>query len=315
MRIYARTEVCGFRYSAAQWGELSNFFPLAVPIAAGPWRFATSEAVYQAAKFAAHPDVQQRIAEAPTPKAAAAIGRTPGLGIDPGWNAQRVDVMRWVLRMRGDAADVQTVLALTGSQRVSKRLAQRGRPLALEGQQATENRDERLRRIGSLCIGDRQTRPMQPAHARHLVPGVAHLARIRRLLRLEHGVDALGRNDRLPFVAEYERRVLAIEHDDVDLLAERAQAVHDVRRRGPIALRQVFLEQFQPHPLARIALHDGMTEALADPPQALLDVVVQLREQPCQRPLAHDPPSRNGAVAAIARAVCSALSGSTAVAG
>ena len=116
MRIYARNEVCGFRYSRAEWGALSNFFPLAVPIAAGPWRFATSEALYQAAKFAARPDVQRRIAEAPTPKAAAAIGRTPGLGLNPGWNAQRVDVMRWVLRMKREAnrVAIDAVLAATG---------------------------------------------------------------------------------------------------------------------------------------------------------------------------------------------------------
>ena len=116
MRIYARNEVCGFRYSAAEWGELSNFFPLAVPIAAGPWLFATSEALYQAAKFAARPDVQRRIAEAPTPKAAAAIGRTPGLGIDPAWNAQRVNVMRWALRMKREAnrVAIDAVLAATG---------------------------------------------------------------------------------------------------------------------------------------------------------------------------------------------------------
>ena len=116
MRIYARTEVCGFRYSAAQWGELSNFFPLAVPIAAGPWRFATSEALYQAAKFAAHPDVQRRIAEAPTPRAAAAIGRTPGLGFYAGWNAQRVDVMRWVLRKKREANRfaIDAVLLVSG---------------------------------------------------------------------------------------------------------------------------------------------------------------------------------------------------------
>ena len=116
MRIYARDEVCGFRFARAEWGELSNFFPLAVPITAGPWMFSTSEAVYQAAKFATRPDVQRRIVDAPTPKAAAAIGRTPGLGIDPGWNAQRVDVMRWVLRMKREAnrVAIDAVLAATG---------------------------------------------------------------------------------------------------------------------------------------------------------------------------------------------------------
>ena len=46
MRIYARDQVCGFRFTRQAWGELSNFQPLAVPIAAGPWTFATSEHAY-----------------------------------------------------------------------------------------------------------------------------------------------------------------------------------------------------------------------------------------------------------------------------
>lgn len=116
MRTYTREQSCGFRYSRANWGELSNFFPLALPIAAGPWLFNNSEALYQACKFPARPDIQQRIAEAPTPREAAAIGRTPGLGIDPGWNAQRVDVMRWVLRMKREANldEIDALLAATG---------------------------------------------------------------------------------------------------------------------------------------------------------------------------------------------------------
>ena len=116
MRIYARDEVCGFRFRRAAWGAFSNFQPLPVPIAAGPWTFATSESLYQACKFAGRPDVQQRIAEAPTAREAAAIGRTPGLGIDPGWNAQRVDVMRWVLRLKREAneAEIDALLAATG---------------------------------------------------------------------------------------------------------------------------------------------------------------------------------------------------------
>ena len=103
MRIYAKDQVCPFRYARAAWGAFSNFQPLAVPLGAGPWSFATSEAVYQASKFGTRPDVQQRIAEAPTAREATAIGRTPGLGIDPGWNAQRFNVMRWLLRMKREA--------------------------------------------------------------------------------------------------------------------------------------------------------------------------------------------------------------------
>ena len=117
MRIYAKDEACGFRFSRAAWGAFSNFQPLAVPVAAGLWSFSSSEALYQGAKFAARPDIQQRISAAPTAREAAAIGRTPGLGIDPGWNAQRVDVMRWVLRMKREAnpAAIDADLTATGA--------------------------------------------------------------------------------------------------------------------------------------------------------------------------------------------------------
>ena len=116
MRIYPKDQVCPFRFSRDPFGVFSNFKPLAVPIAAGPWSFRYSESVYQAAKFPSRPDIQQRIAEAPTAREAAAIGRTPGLSIDPGWSARRVDVMRWVLRMKreANAAEVDAVLAATG---------------------------------------------------------------------------------------------------------------------------------------------------------------------------------------------------------
>ncbi len=109
-------KACPFRFTSARWGAFSELQPLAVPILAGPWSCPTSENLYQACKFPAHPDVQQHIAEAPTARQAAAIGRTPGLGIDPGWNAQRVDVMRRVLRMKreANAAGIDAVLAETG---------------------------------------------------------------------------------------------------------------------------------------------------------------------------------------------------------
>ena len=116
MRSYIKEQACPFRFTNAEWGAFSNFQPLAVPILAGPWSCPTSENLYQACKFPAHPEIQQRIAEAPTAREAAAIGSTPGLGIDPGWNAQRVDVMRWVLRMKreANAAEIDAVLAETG---------------------------------------------------------------------------------------------------------------------------------------------------------------------------------------------------------
>jgi len=116
MRSYNRDEACGFRFTREIWGEFSNFAPLAVPIDAGPWTFPTSEHLYQAAKFAAAPAVQRRIARAPTAREAAAIGRGEKTGLDPRWNAQRVAVMRWVLRMKREtnAAEIDAALAATG---------------------------------------------------------------------------------------------------------------------------------------------------------------------------------------------------------
>ena len=81
------TRPAAFGSPGQAWGEFSNFQPLAVPIVAGPWSFPTSEHLYQAAKFGAAPEVQRRIANAPTAREAAGIGRGTGAGIDPRWNA------------------------------------------------------------------------------------------------------------------------------------------------------------------------------------------------------------------------------------
>lgn len=114
MRVYARGAVCGFRYSRAEWGELSNFWPLPTPITVRPWTFSTSEHLYQAAKFVGAPARQARIAGAATPRDAKALGRASG--IDPGWSARRVDVMRWTLRLKreANAGCIDAVLERTG---------------------------------------------------------------------------------------------------------------------------------------------------------------------------------------------------------
>ena len=120
MRIYNRDQVCAFRFTREAWGEFSNFAPLAVPIAAGPWAFPTSEHLYQAAKFGADPAVQRRIAGAPSAREAAAIGRGVRDGLDPRWNEQRVNVMRWVLRMKreANAAAIDAALARSGERAI-----------------------------------------------------------------------------------------------------------------------------------------------------------------------------------------------------
>ncbi len=104
MRTYAAAEACAFRFTRAEWGEFSNFYPLPRPIAAGPWLFPTSEHLYQAAKFGAAPEIQTRIAAAPTARDAARIGRDRSLPANPRWNAVRVVAMRWILRRKLDTA-------------------------------------------------------------------------------------------------------------------------------------------------------------------------------------------------------------------
>ena len=120
MRIYKRDEVCGFRFVRETWGVFSNFAPLAVPIAAGPWSFRWSEGLYQAAKFAAAPEVQRRIAGARTAGEAAAIGRGTATGLDPDWMSQRVNAMRWALRMKreANAEAIDAALARTGNRAI-----------------------------------------------------------------------------------------------------------------------------------------------------------------------------------------------------
>ena len=91
MRIYHRDEVCPFRFTQAAWGEFSNFAPLTAPIAG-----------------------------APTAREAAAIGRGERTGVDPRWYEQRVNVMRWVLRMKreANAASIDAALAASGERAI-----------------------------------------------------------------------------------------------------------------------------------------------------------------------------------------------------
>ena len=100
MRTYAAAEACAFRFTRAEWGEFSNFCPLPRPIEAGPWLFPTSEHLYQAAKFAVSPNIQARIAAAPSARDAARIGRNRDLPVTPCWPRHRVNVMRWVIRRK-----------------------------------------------------------------------------------------------------------------------------------------------------------------------------------------------------------------------
>ena len=103
-RVYEPSGVCAFRFTRAEWGRFSNFYPLEEPIRLGPWELPTSEHVYHMfAKFPHSREVQDLIAAAPTAKRAAEIGRDPSNIPVEGWEDRRLDVMRWAIRLKREA--------------------------------------------------------------------------------------------------------------------------------------------------------------------------------------------------------------------
>ena len=102
-RSYDAGKACVFRNTSGQWGILSNVARLPTPVSAADRAFATSEHLYQAARFRHAPEVQTRIAAARSAAAAARIGRDEASEPGADWNRRRVDAMRWAIRMKREA--------------------------------------------------------------------------------------------------------------------------------------------------------------------------------------------------------------------
>lgn len=104
-----------FRKTTAAYGFLSNMaagFPLLV----GEKVWKTTEALYQAARFPEVPDLQEEIRRQASPMAAKMVTKPYRSARGrPDWEAVRVDVMRWVLRVKVlQGGDFGTRLAATG---------------------------------------------------------------------------------------------------------------------------------------------------------------------------------------------------------
>lgn len=177
--------------------------------------------------------------------------------------------------MSSDATQIQTFFVVSFSQCGNQCVAKRWRPVALQRQQSAENVLEFLGRIDPARVGNGEARALQSPNTRYLIVGVAHLIGVDCLLRLENGIDAFGRYDRLTLIAENERRILPIEYNHVDLVAESARTIDDMGRRCAIALGQVSLQQLQPDRFASVALRAGMRECPTHRRELLLNVVVQ----------------------------------------
>lgn len=100
-RTYTPADVCAFRFTRAEWGAFSNFYPLPAPIDTSDpaIAFPTSEHLYQAAKEPSNPAYVRRILAATRPHDAARLGRTHAR-LPENWHAIRINLMRWVLRRK-----------------------------------------------------------------------------------------------------------------------------------------------------------------------------------------------------------------------
>ncbi|MEI8092599.1 MAG: NADAR family protein [Spirochaetales bacterium] len=82
-----------------QWGELSNMAG-GFPIKVGDYTWPTTEALYQACRFPTLPDVQRLIRDQASPMSAKMKGKPHRAESRPDWDSARVEIMRWVLRLK-----------------------------------------------------------------------------------------------------------------------------------------------------------------------------------------------------------------------
>lgn len=99
LRTYRRAGSAVFLKTKEKYGGLSNMaggFPLIV----NDIKIRTSEALYQACRFPHMPEIQQLIIEQRSPMTAKMKGKPHRQNSRPDWNAVRIKIMRWCLRVK-----------------------------------------------------------------------------------------------------------------------------------------------------------------------------------------------------------------------
>ena len=98
VRRYAPEGAAVFRIVRERWGGLSNFgaFPLEINGVAIP----TPEALYQACRFPAEPELQRLVISQPNPMAAKVEANKKADRTRADWFDINVRLMRWVLRVK-----------------------------------------------------------------------------------------------------------------------------------------------------------------------------------------------------------------------
>ena len=98
-RTYDRESSVVFLKTKERFGGLSNMAP-GFPLRINGVRIRTSEALYQACRFPHMPDVQRLIIEQTSPMTAKMRSKPYRKDSRPDWDAVRVKIMRWSLRVK-----------------------------------------------------------------------------------------------------------------------------------------------------------------------------------------------------------------------
>ena len=101
--MYRKNEVCWFIRASDEFGCLSNMYQrdLQNMLVVNGLEYRSSEALYQACRFPDHPEIQEKVREQKSPMAAKMVSKPHRADkCREDWDEVRVDVMRWVLRVK-----------------------------------------------------------------------------------------------------------------------------------------------------------------------------------------------------------------------
>jgi ribA/ribD-fused uncharacterized protein len=98
-RTYSREAAIAFRKTNEKFGGLSNMAP-GFPLKVNGVQVRTAEALYQACRFPHMPEVQQIILNERSPMTAKMRSKPYRENSRPDWDAVRVPIMKWCLRMK-----------------------------------------------------------------------------------------------------------------------------------------------------------------------------------------------------------------------
>ena len=98
-RAYDPRNSVSFRRTKERYGGLSNMAS-GFPIVVNGIRIPTSEALYQACRYPARPDVQHLIIEQRSPMTAKMKAKRYLKDTRPDWDNVRIKIMRWCLRVK-----------------------------------------------------------------------------------------------------------------------------------------------------------------------------------------------------------------------